>query len=275
MGDDALPGLLGIQPGEDRHLGALADAGVHAHLVEGSLDPVGAGLLDDHIGLRAGILDLADGAVDGAEHIGVLEHFLGVFDLGLLDLLIVLGLGQVGLQLAQLDVERSLFVAGGSLELLVDIADLLFLLLDAGLEPLQVQILAVQGQAQLVGVVAEELAAGADLVAHGHMDGLDGFIQIPGDLNGVFADDNAGKFFTAEAGGGQHGHLHHGHLGALLGAAAQNRTQRQGQGQLSDCFSHKNCNLLPYRQSGNMFPIIRGIRRHVNCSSRKIRNFIS
>ena len=249
QGDHAGPELGGVYAGEDGDAHTLHDTGVQAQLVEGALDLEGTGLLDGDVG-GAVLVDGADGALDGTADHGVFQHILVVGDLGLEGLLVIGGLGVVSLDGAQLQVQGGTLVFVLCLDLLVlflfdlgiQILDLLLQVLDLGVQVgdlagqlVHLQLLLVDGEAEGVGVVLEELLVDPDGVAHGHIELADPLFRVALDLHGIVTDDHTGELVGAGGGGGQHAGLLHIDLG-LLAAAGQ--ADQQGGTQGDDGFFH-------------------------------------
>ena len=248
-------------PGEDGDAHALHDAGVQAQLVENALDLVGAGLLDGDVG-GAVFVDGADGALDGAADRSIGQHALVVLDLGLERIFVIGGLGQICGDGPQLQLQGGLDAL--VLFLLYLVLQILLLggqILDLLLELVQLQLLLVDGQAQGVGVILEELLIDPDLVADGDVKLLDLLLGVPVDLNHVLADDHTGEFIGAGGGGGQHAGLLHVDLGL---PAAAGQTEHQSSTQGDHGFLHVHREVPPFRFPYDIVIIIRFFQGRVN-----------
>ncbi len=186
------PGTVAAGTGSHLHPVALFEA-APLKLSQHALDPVGAGLLDDDIGrgltavVSGGVfVDLLHPAGDGGGDGGVIEQLLRLLHLVLLGFQLQLRFLHIHLGGLNLYGVLKPGGAGDALPLPLQCGDLLLAGVDGALQLGGLQVLFIQAQLKLLGVVAEESLPLLHVVAFLDHQLLNGLLGITGDLGGVF-----------------------------------------------------------------------------------------
>ena len=234
QGHGAKPGLAVVYPGGEPDAVTLGDGSL-LQLADGTLYPVGTGLLDGDVGrgvaltVGAAFVDGLDAAGDRGSDGGVFQQLLGLLQLGLLGLQVQLRFLLTHLGRLDLDGVLQLFIGADLVPLPLQLADLGVVVADAGAEllPLQVQLVGVQ--LQLVRIVGEQGVALLHILALLHQKLGHFLVTVLLDLHQVFGYHQAGKT-VLRRNSGETGDLLHIHSLVLAAAAGEHQTQCQAQG---------------------------------------------
>ena len=123
--------------------------------------------------------------------------------------------------------------------LVLQFGNLVLIVLDSGLQLLLLQLLLIQVQLQLFGVIGEQLVAGFHGVPGFHKQLTHGLVGVPLNLRYVLRDHNAREPVSiGDAEAAQVSHVLHIHAAGLAGTGHQAQAQCQGQNGRNASFFH-------------------------------------